>query len=60
MMKKSTGYTQLYPRKERDSIIIFALQRKVQNDAGRIRTANFGFANLCHSNGYSILIVELQ
>lgn len=27
LLLKSTGYTQLYPRNERDSIIIFALQR---------------------------------
>lgn len=29
LLLKSTGYTQLYPRNERDSIIIFALQRNL-------------------------------
>lgn len=29
LLLKSTGYTPLYPRNERDSILIFALQRKI-------------------------------
>ena len=29
LLLKSTGYAQLYPRKKRDSIIIFALQRNI-------------------------------
>ena len=34
-----------------DSSFIFRLFR---NDTGRIRTTNFGFANLCPTSGYSI------
>ena len=29
LLLKTTGYTQLYPRNKRDSIIIFALQRNI-------------------------------
>lgn len=43
LLLKSTGYTQLYPRNERDSIIIFALQRNTSILQTNELLLNFGY-----------------